>query len=889
MTKRGTLKVYLGFAPGVGKTCAMLSEAHDLYDRGRDVLVGIVEDHGRERTRKLTEGLPMLPRKTVPHRGGNYEELDLEAALEAHPEIILVDELAHTVVGAQDTDGSRPAEAAKRWHDVYALLDAGIDVISTMNIQHLESLNDVVSAVTGTRQLETVPDQVLRDADEIELVDLSPDALRIRLARGEVYRQQQAETALNNYFRVGNLTALRELSLLWLADKVDEGLAKYREDKKIEENWPTRERVVVAVRGDEVSEALIRRGARITQRVAGREMLVVYVSGADEALGVDLPQRLRRLQELTESLDGQWRVIEGDNVADTLLEFARTVNASQLVIGLGSRLSRLFSSTSHKIIDGSGRIDVHIVSTSGTSDGKGDDPAGGKLAARLKRFGLSRARRAELDTSKQLSPARRWLGWLLAVVGPVLLTLLVMPFDRTDGALGSILLGYLTIAVFAALAGGFGPSIVAVIIGSVLANWFFTHPFHTLTVTEPANMVQIALFFVISAAVAVVVDIAERRRAIANRRLGQAVVLSDLARGALDEGDDIRNLLARLRETFNLRRVDLQQYSKERKRWVTMETTDPGGLGTPWNSKKTPAHVGAGDGMRFVIGGRDLSPAESAMIEAHGARITAIIDREQIDAMRRATVALEAGNRVGTALLTAVSHDLRTPLAGIKAAVSALNMDDMELDEESRSLLMETIESSTDRLETVIGNLLDMSRVNSNTVTVHHAPVHFSTVLEAVLAELPEAAQHIDSFVDATVPPVLGDAGLVQRIIANIVINARAYAPNSRIELHAQPVGCSTDTVELAISDHGPGFPAEHFNDVFTPFQRLGDQTANKNGLGLGLAVARGFAEAMSGTLEARETPGGGATLVLSLPAAKMESKNGEARGVTKKEIEETP
>ncbi|SUY93653.1 two-component system sensor kinase KdpD [Corynebacterium jeikeium] len=280
------------------------------------MLIGIVEDHGRERTRKLTEGLPTLPRKSVPYRGGHYEELDLEAALEAHPEIVLVDELAHTVVGENNADSSRPAEAIKRWHDVYALLDAGIDVISTMNIQHLESLNDVVSAVTGTRQLETVPDQVLRDADEIELVDLSPDALRIRLARGEVYRQQQAETALNNYFRVGNLTALRELSLLWLADKVDEGLAKYREDKKIEENWPTRERVVVAVRGDEVSEALIRRGARITQRVAGREMLVVYVSGADEALGVDLPERLRRLQELTESLDGQWRVIEGDDIAN---------------------------------------------------------------------------------------------------------------------------------------------------------------------------------------------------------------------------------------------------------------------------------------------------------------------------------------------------------------------------------------------------------------------------------------------------------------------------------------------------------------------------------------------------------------------------------------------
>lgn len=872
MAKRGTLKVYLGFAPGVGKTCAMLSEAHDLVDRGHDVLVGIVEDHGRERTRKLTEGLPILPRKSVAHRGGEYDELDLEAALEAHPEIILVDELAHTVVGAQDSDGDRPAEGAKRWHDVYALLDAGIDVISTMNIQHLESLNDVVSAVTGTRQRETVPDQVLRDADEIELVDLSPDALRIRLARGEVYRQQQAETALNSYFRVGNLTALRELSLLWLADKVDEVLEKYREAEKIQENWPARERVVVAVQGDDVSEALIRRGARITERVAGREMLVVFVTGADAALEGDLPQRLRRLQELTESLDGQWRVIEGDDVANTLLEFARTVNASQLVIGLGTRMSRLFSSTAHRIIDGSGRIDVHIVSTVGSAAKNGRGTGVRSLLRRAKTYvvGSSNRRMGALDTTPQLSPTRRGAGWALAILGPILLTVLMMPFDHEEGALGSILLGYLTIAVFSALAGGFGPAIVAVTLGSVLANWYFTHPYRTLTVTEPANLVQIILFFVISVAVAVVVDIAERRRAVSNRRLGQAVVLSDLARGALDEGDDIRSLLERLRETFNLRRVDLQQYSKERKKWVTMETTDPGGIGVPWPGKKTPAHVGAGDGMRFVLGGRELSPAESAMIEAHGARITAIIDREQIDAMRRATAALEAGNRVGTALLTAVSHDLRTPLAGIKAAISGLTMDDVELDANSRALLMETIESSTDRLETVIGNLLDMGRVNSNTVTVRRMPVQYADVVDAIYAELPEAAQHIDNLVEQTTSPVVADPGLVQRIVANIVINARTYAPNSRIELRAQEIP-ESKSIQLRMIDHGPGFPPEKFNDVFTPFQRLGDHSANTNGLGLGLAVARGFAEAMGGTLEAENTPGGGATLVLTLPAANTE------------------
>ncbi|MDU7286635.1 sensor histidine kinase [Corynebacterium kroppenstedtii] len=867
MAKRGTLKVYLGFAPGVGKTCAMLSEAHDLVDRGHDVLVGIVEDHGRARTRKLTEGLPILQRKSVAHRGSEYGEFDLQAALDARPEIILVDELAHTVVDQPDRQVELSA-GTKRWHDVYALLEAGINVISTMNIQHLESLNDVVSAVTGTRQRETVPDQVLRDADEIELIDLSPDALRIRLARGEVYRQQQAETALNSYFRVGNLTALRELSLLWLADKVDEGLEKYREEEKIEDNWPARERVVVAVQGDEASEALIRRGARITERVVGREMLVVYVSSADATLGRNLPQRLRRLQELTESLDGQWRVIEGDDVADTLLKFARTVNASQLVIGLGTRMSRLFSSTAHQIIDGADRIDVHIVSTIGGDSKEEAEGLGLWSKGRTRASAwLKSLRSRAAGTSKQLSPMRKVSGWALAVLGPVLLTLLMLPFDNHEAALGSILLGYLTIAVFSAMAGGFGPAIMAVTLGSLLANWFFTHPFRTLTVTEPANFVQIILFFVISVAVAVVVDIAERRRALANRRLGQAVVLSDLARGALDEGDDIRSLLSRLRETFNLHRVDLQQYSKERKKWVTMETTDPGGIGVPWPGIPSPAHVGAGDGMRFVLGERELSPAENAMIEAHGARITAIIDRERIEAMRRATAALEAGNRVGTALLTAVSHDLRTPLAGIQAAISSLMMDDLDLDEDSRALLMGTIESSVDRLETVTGNLLDMGRVNSNTVTIRHTSVQYADVVDAVCAELPEAAQHIDSDVGESAPAVVADAGLVQRIVSNIVINARRYAPNSRIEITAHPVQ-ESGTVELHITDHGPGFPPETVDDVFTPFQRLGDQSASTNGLGLGLAVARGFAEAMGGALVAENTPGGGATLVLSLPAA---------------------
>ncbi len=871
MTKRGTLKVYLGFAPGVGKTCAMLNEAHDLQSRGNNVLVGLVEDHGRERTKSLVDGLPVLPRKEFSYRGGTYTDLDVEAAIAANPDTILVDELAHTVVSAEpalvagssaagnagrSTGGEGDAGSAaglnhvaepekKRWHDVYTLLDAGINVISTMNIQHLESLNDVVAAVTGTRQRETVPDQVLRDADEIELVDLTPDALRIRLARGEVYRQQQAETALNNYFKVGNLTALRELALLWLADKVEEVLETYRKTNNEQKHWPTRERVVVAVQGDAGAEAIIRRGARVTGRVAGREMIVVHVAGEDDALATDTPKRLRRLQELTDSLGGQWRVVVGDDVAETLLEFARAVNASQLVIGLGGRISRIFGGgLSGRIIDGSGPIDVHIVST------------------------LEREKQTEKKRSRntgRFSVMRLVTGWLIALLGPPLLTAAVLPLNLEPEYLGALLLGYLTVVVFAALAGGMLPALAAVVTGSLLANWFFTIPTHTFTVTEPESLTQIIFFLIIAAAVAWVVELSERRRAQATQRLGQAMVLSDLARGVVHDGDDIPQLLTRLSQTFRLRRVDLQRYSKERKMWVTLETTDEQGISAPWAADGKPTHVGVGDGLRLLVGGGELTPQQFSMIEAHGARITAIIDRQEIDAMRRATAALEAGNRVGTALLTAVSHDLRTPLAGIKAAVSGLTMDDIELDEESRQLLIETIESSTDRLETVIGNLLDMSRLNSNTVTIRNRAVDVEEVVEAVCTELPEAAGHIKVEIPEDLPPVRGDAGLVQRILSNIVINARKYAPDSELLIKGQGVG---ETVEISVIDHGPGIPDDKIDEIFMPFQRLGDQNANSVGLGLGLAVAQGFAEAMDGSVRAEHTPGGGATLVLTLSVA---------------------
>ncbi|MFC5369412.1 ATP-binding protein [Arcanobacterium bovis] len=894
MVERGHLKVYLGFAPGVGKTYTMLREAHELQARGTKVIVGVVEDHGRPNTKALIDGLTVMPRKEVHIGQSTFGELDVDACIAAAPEVVLVDELAHTVVvppkttmpkappqnravpnhtsprvtmqhvttpDATAANASKPSASepvqTKRWHDVERLLDAGINVVSTLNVQHIESLNDVVAAVTGTRQRETVPDHVLRNADEIELIDLSPDALRIRLSKGDIYRAEQIEAALSNYFRLGNLSALRELALLWLADRVDEGLAKYRAAKEIKDNWPARERLIVAVRGLPGDETLIRRGARIIGRIPEGEMIVVHVASGD---GIQLANNdhLEKLQELTESLGAQWRLIVGDDVASTLVDFARSVNASQLVVGLSRRAVGFVGGlTSKRLIKAAKGIDVHIVSA---------EPA--RHSAREKLVHKRHAR----------SILRRAMSWLVALIGPVALAGLVSLWNPSEEYLSTILLSNLTVVVFTTLLGGLWPGIVSVLLVSFLVNWFYTPPVHTLTITEPVNIAQIMLFFVIASAVAWVVDIADRRAALAARAQRRATLLAELASGVISGGDDLRGLLERLRETFTLEAVDLQRYDKRYNRWITVASSDRARIGSQnctfdssASSEKIPVpdtsqtKIPIDDTMRFVAQGRVLTAEDIEIIEAHGPRIVIILDRQEIDAMRRATAALEAGNRVGSAVLAAVSHDLRTPLAAIKAAASTLALEEVQLSAADQRQLITSLCASTDNLDIVVGNLLDMSRLNSNAVHVHRVPTNIGDVIDAMLTELNDAAPWIDVDLPDDLPLVEGDPGLIQRVLANLVNNCRRHASQSRIRIVA---GAVWDTVEVRVVDHGPGIPREKWADLFTPFHNISDRHA---GLGLGLAVAHGFAEEMGGDLTIEETPCGGATFVLTLKTAKGE------------------
>src|SRR5215831_8727365 len=480
--ERGQLRIYLGNAAGVGKTYDMLCEGHRRAERGTDVVVGFVETHGRPQTAALVEGLEVVPRARIAYRGTTFEEMDLDAVLARRPQVALVDELAHTNV-----PGSRNA---KRWQDVEELLDAGIDVISTVNIQHLESLNDVVEKITGVPQRETVPDAVVREADQVELVDMTPEALRRRMAHGNIYPPEKIDAALTNYFRAGNLAALRELALLWLADKVDEGLQRYRAEHHITGTWEARERVVVALTGGPEGETLIRRAARIAARSSVGDLLAVHVTRSDGLTGAD-PAALAAQRQLTESLGGSYHQVVGDNIPEALLTFARAENATQLVLGASRRswLTAMLTGPgiSGRTIRGSGDIDVHIVTHAQMGRGRG----------------LPRPRGA-------ITLRRKVAGYVLAAALLPVLTVVLANW-RGDLNLTSDVLMYLTAVIVVAVVGGFAPALLTAIAGSLLLNYYFTPPIHQWTIAEANNALAIGVFIAVAILVSSVVDIAARR------------------------------------------------------------------------------------------------------------------------------------------------------------------------------------------------------------------------------------------------------------------------------------------------------------------------------------------------------------------------------------------
>jgi len=846
---RGHLRIYLGSAAGVGKTYAMLGEGHRRAERGADVVVGFAEAHARPQTAALLDGLEVVPRARLDYRGATFEEMDLDAVLARHPEIALVDEFAHTNV-----PGSRHE---KRWQDVEELLDAGIDVISAVNIQHLESLNDVVEKITGVPQRETVPDAVVRAADQVELVDMTPEALRRRMAHGNIYPPEKIDAALTNYFRSGNLAALRELALLWLADKVDEGLQRYRVEHKITGAWEARERVVVALTGGPEGRALIRRAARIAARSAGGDLLAVHVTKSDGLTGAD-PAALASQRQLVESVGGSYHQVVGDNISESLLTFARAENATQLVLGASRRSWLAVMLTGPGIgsrtIRGSGDIDVHIVTHGQMGRGRG----------------LPRPRGA-------ITLRRKIAGYVLAAALSLVLTAGLASL-RSSLNLTSDVLMFLVAVILVALVGGFAPAVLAAIAGSLLLNYYFTPPIHQWTIAQANNALAIGVFVAVAVLVSSVVDIAARRTKQAARANAESELLATTAGSVLRGQQGLSALLDRTREAFGMDSVTLlecagpdgdasrgTQEGQNRSMsgsWHVVASSGEPAVATP---EEADVEVPVADSLSLALRGRSLPATDRRVLGAFASYAAAALDQQRLAAEAQAAKPIAAADRMRTALLAAVSHDLRTPLASAKAAVTSLRSQDVTWAAEDREELLATADESLDRLTHLVDNLLDMSRLQAGALSLFPRPVGLDEIVSQALDNLDPAARRITVDIPVSLPSINVDPAILERVVVNLTENALRYSPAGQPPLlTASSLG---DRVELRVVDRGPGIPEQDKDKMFVPFQRLGD-TDNTTGVGLGLALSRGLTEAMGGTLTAEDTPGGGLTMTVSVPAA---------------------
>ena len=845
---RGHLRIYLGSAAGVGKTYAMLSEGHRRAERGADVVVAFAETHGRPHTTVLLDGLEIIPRARLEYRGATFEEMDLDAVLGRHPQIALVDEFAHTNV-----PGSRNE---KRWQDVEELLDAGIDVISTVNVQHLESLNNVVEKITGVPQRETVPDAIVRAADQVEMVDMTPEALRRRMAHGNIYPPEKIDAALTNYFRSGNLSALRELALLWLANKVDEGLQRYRTEHKITGAWEARERVVVALTGGPEGRTLIRRAARIAARSAGGDLLAVHVTKSDGLTGAD-PAALASQRRLVESVGGTYHQVVGDDIPEALLTFARAENATQLVLGASRRswVTAMLTGPGigSRTIRGSGDIDVHIVTHGEMGRGRG----------------LPRARGA-------ITLRRQIAGYVMAAALAPVLTVALAPF-RTSINLTSDVLMFLVAVIVVALVGGFIPGVLAAVVGSLLLNYYFTPPIHLWTIAQANNALALGVFVAVALLVAWVVDIAARRTTQAARANAESELLATTAGSVLRGQQGLSALLDRIREAFGMDSVTLLECaapdgsqsagaSAERLRgmpgsWHVVATTGPHPVTRP---DEADVEVPVTDRLSLALRGRPLPAADRRVLGAFASYAAVALEQQRLAAEAQAARPIAAADRMRTALLAAVSHDLRTPLASAKAAVTSLRSRDVDWAAEDHDELLATADESLDRLAHLVDNLLDMSRLQAGALSLFPRPAGLDEIVSRALDNLDPAARGITVDIPESLPEINVDPAILERVIVNLTENALRYSPPGQPPLlTASALG---DRVELRVVDRGPGIPEKDRDRMFVPFQRLGD-TDNTTGVGLGLALSRGLTEAMGGTLTAEETPGGGLTMTVSVPA----------------------
>ncbi|MEO5325930.1 sensor histidine kinase KdpD [Mesorhizobium sp. CC13] len=874
---RGRLKIFLGAAPGVGKTYEMLMSGRGRLADGTDVVIGVVETHGRRETQALVEGFEVIPRKAVDYKGRMLEEMDLDAIIARRPKLVLVDELAHT-----NAPGSRHP---KRYLDVQELLGQGIDVYTTLNIQHVESLNDIVAQITRVTVRETVPDLIIDRADDVEIIDLTPDDLIKRLHEGKVYVPTTARRAIENYFSPGNLTALRELALRRTAQRVDEQLLTHMQAHAIEGPWAAGDRVLVAVDEHPRSASLVRFARRQADRLRCPWAALHVETSRSANLGDADKDRLAATMRLAEQLGGEAVTIPGQSVAEDIVRHAGTHNFTHIVIGKPSkpRWRELFEgSVTHDLIRQAGNISVHV--TSGTEQ----DAA---LAAR------------DVKTAAQ---GRRFDPWpylvsTLHVAGALAVGFLLDQFLDVR----SITLVFLMAVLTSAVTLGLWPALYASVLSALAYNFFFLPPLYTLTIADPESVVALVFFLIVAVIASNLTGRVQRQAAAARERARMTEDLYLFSKKLAGTGtlDDV--LWATAFQIASMLKVRVVLLLPEEgtiavkagyppddtlvdadiaaAKWAWEHNRAAGrGADTLPGAKRLYLPLRTGRMAVGVVGldndrqGPILTPEQQRLFDALADQAAVAIERIQLVAdVDRARLAVEA-DRLRSALLTSISHDLKTPLAGIMGAAGTLREFGGALPEEGRAELVSTVVDESERLNRFIANLLDMTKIESGAMEPNYALHYPGDIVGSALRRAAKITARHRTEVDmpADLPMLRVDPVLFEQVLFNLLDNAAKYAPEgSLIRIRGWS---DHGSVVIQVMDEGPGIPQADLERIFDTFYRVRKGDHVRAGTGLGLSICRGFVEAMGGTIVASnrgDRPGAVFTITMPVPgeASKLE------------------
>jgi two-component system sensor histidine kinase KdpD len=862
---RGKLKIFLGYAAGVGKTCAMLEAAQHRLAEGVDVVAGYIEAHQRPETQALTYGLDILPRQKLNYKGVDLEEMDLDGLLARRPQIALVDELAHT-----NAPGSRHP---KRYQDVEELLVAGIDVYTTLNIQHLESLNDVVAQITGVIVRETLPDQILEQADQIELIDLPPEELIKRLQEGKIYLPDRSQYAMQKFFRAGNLTALREMALRKAARRVDEQMTAYMQTRAIAGPWAAGERLLICLSPSPLNPKLIRMGRRLAAELHG-EWYAVYVETPGHVdLGPAQQAQLQKNLALARELGARVIILPGDRVAESLVNYAHRQNITKILVGKAIQarwLDLVRPSLVDEIIRQSGQLDVYVISTEeGDSEG----------------------------LSFELGPRSPWphyLPVLPLVAGATLINWgLYELLSPTN-----LLMLYLLVVVVAAVRLGRGPSIMATILGVLAFNFFFVPPRFTFEVEGAQYLLTFLVFLLVGLIIASLTARAREHTLASIKRERQTAALYAFSRdlsAATSTAAISQAIFRHLHEAFEVEgglflptegRLTLvaasplfPQDSQEQAvaDWAFQNQQAAGqqtetlpaakGLYLPLRTAQNTLGI---LGIRFGEGG-GIGVEQRPLLEAYATQAALALDSIHLAETTQETQLLQAKEKLQTALLNSISHDLRTPLVSITGALSSLRDQADLLDEEDRRELVAGAWEEANRLNHLLGNLLDMTRIESQAISLKQGPCDLQEIIGVALRQLrlDQQSRPIKIELPPDLAPLEGDFALMVQVLSNLIDNAHKYSPPQHlIEIQAQIL--DNRELEVQILDRGIGIDPANLARIFDKFYRA--TTPGIGGTGLGLSICQALIELQGGRIWAENRPGGGSCFKFRMPLAELDA-----------------